>query len=416
MKISKEIKDQAVDYSMKCITHICETIGPRESGMPAELECQKYVQNELEKNNWVDSTAIEPFKMARYGLLSFAPVIGFLMVTAALIQVIAHAIGGNTFSIVANVIFILFSALSLIIAFFQFLLYKQFLDVFLPKLESHNLIAKINPTGEIKRRIVISGHADSAYEFTFMRIHQTLMVVVIAINIVFLLIGVGISIFNLIEKPNTPHLWALILFAIMGAFFVTFFFLFNFKEVVPGANDNLTGVFLAVSVARCMKEANMQLENTEVQILITGSEEAGLRGANAWAKKYKPIYDAEGVETVFVAFDTMHDYDWMTIYEREMSGITKNSARAIKLIDRAAEEMGIKLPHGTVPAGASDAAAVSMNKMHAVAIAAQNPHGTRYYHNRRDNQHDLKPETFAYGLDIALKTIEVFDKEGLPEA
>ncbi|HQC54729.1 MAG TPA: M20/M25/M40 family metallo-hydrolase [Clostridia bacterium] len=415
MKVSKEIKDSAVDYSMKCITHICETIGPRESGMPAELECQKFIQNELEKNNWVDSTAIEPFKMSRYGLLSFAPVIGFLMVTAGLIQVIAHAVGNNIFSMVADIIFILFSASSLAIAFIQFFLYKPFLDIFLPKLQSHNLIAKINPTGEVKRRIVICGHADSAYEFTFMKIHQSLMVVVVATNIVCLFIGVAISIFNLVTKPATPHLWSLIIFAIMSVIFVSFFFLFNFKEVVPGANDNLTGVLVAVSAARCMKEANIQLENTEVQLLITGSEEAGLRGANAWAKKYQPIYSEEGIDTVVVAFDTMHDYEWMSIYEKEMSGITKNSARAVKLIDRATEEMGVKLPHSTVPVGASDAAAISLNKMHAVCIAAQNPNGTRYYHNRRDNQHDLKPETFAYGLDIALKTIEVFDKEGLPE-
>lgn len=415
VNINKEIKDSAVDYSMNSIRHVCETIGPRESGMEAEYECQKFVQNELESNNWVDKTDIEPFKMARYGLLSFAPVIGVIMIFASLLQVVAHGFDIKALTISASVIFILLSILSLVIATFQFLLYKPFLDVFLPKVESHNLIAKIQPKEELKRRIVIAGHADSAYEFTIMKLHQTAMVVTIIINVVLLLLGVAISIAHLALKPTTLPIWSLVIFSISALFFISFFLLFNFGVVVPGANDNLTGVFLAVSVARCMKEAGIKLDNTEVQLLITGAEEAGLRGAFAWSKKYKPIYDAEeDVETVFIAFDTLHDYDWMTIYNREMSGITKNSKRAVKLVSKAAEELGVKLPISTIPAGASDAAAVSINGMHAACVAAQDPRGTRYYHNTRDNPDDMVPETFAFGLDIALKTIEVFDREGLP--
>ena len=121
------------------------------------------------------------------------------------------------------------------------------------------------------------------------------------------------------------------------------------------------------------------------------------------------------IETVFLAFDSMRDYDWMTIYYRDMSGIVENSPRAVKLMDKAAKKLGIAVPHGIVPAGASDAAAVSKNGMHAVAIAAQNPHGAPYYHNRRDTADNLDPKTMALGLDLALAAVEVFDEEGLPD-
>lgn len=414
MDISNDIKQKAVKYSVDSIKHICESIGPRESGMPAEHECQKWLKGELDKNQWVDSSVIEPFKMARYGLLSFAPVIGTLMVIASLIQILSFIFNIPILKIVANIVTISFSLLSLLIGVLQFLFYKQFLDVFLPKLESHNLIGVIKPQETVKRRIVIGGHTDSAYEFTIMKIHQNVMVAVIAIDIIFVLIGIVLSAIS-IARGNNNSLLDIIIFSFSALLYLSFFFLFNFKYVVPGANDNLTGTMVAMGVAKCLKESGIKLKNTEVQVLLTGSEEAGLRGANAWSKKYKPIYDAEGVETVFLAFDSMRDYDWMTIYYRDMSGIVENSPRAVKLMDKAAKKLGIAVPHGIVPAGASDAAAVSKNGMHAVAIAAQNPHGAPYYHNRRDTADNLDPKTMALGLDLALAAVEVFDEEGLPD-
>lgn len=50
---------------------------------------------------------------------------------------------------------------------FEFVLYYQFSDLFFPSQTSHNLIATMKPSGPIKRRIVLSGHADSQYEWLF---------------------------------------------------------------------------------------------------------------------------------------------------------------------------------------------------------------------------------------------------------
>ena len=41
MKVSKEIRKNAVDYSMNAITDICTNIGPRESGMKAQSKISK---------------------------------------------------------------------------------------------------------------------------------------------------------------------------------------------------------------------------------------------------------------------------------------------------------------------------------------------------------------------------------------
>mgnify|MGYP003300383964 FL=1 len=48
----------------------------------------------------------------------------------------------------------------------EFLMYKRFLDPLFIGHPSHNLIATKKPKGEIKKRIIFIGHADSQYEWT----------------------------------------------------------------------------------------------------------------------------------------------------------------------------------------------------------------------------------------------------------
>jgi hypothetical protein len=55
--------------------------------------------------------------------------------------------------------------IGLLITVLEFLLYKQFMDPFYKKVEGHNLVGVRKPRGDVKRRIVISGHIDAAYEW-----------------------------------------------------------------------------------------------------------------------------------------------------------------------------------------------------------------------------------------------------------
>lgn len=42
-----------------------------------------------------------------------------------------------------------------------------------------------------------------------------------------------------------------------------------------GANDNLTGCFISMAVVKYMQHHDIRFENTEVWVVLTGSEEAG---------------------------------------------------------------------------------------------------------------------------------------------
>ena len=73
MRVSKDIRDKAVDYSFDSIKYICEEIGPRESGMPNERKAQEWLKDQLLRNGWADEAAIEPFTVSRHGLVGFPP-------------------------------------------------------------------------------------------------------------------------------------------------------------------------------------------------------------------------------------------------------------------------------------------------------------------------------------------------------
>jgi len=408
MIISKEKRQEAVDYSMKSIRYICENIGPRESGMPKEKEAQEWFQKEIKDNGWADDVKTDEFIISRHALVGFTKIVGVLLIVAALFQLLWF-VPGNAAKYVAMAIGLFAAAASLAMTLLEFLFYKEPLDPLLPRSTSTNTYAKYAPTGEVKRRIVFNGHVDSAYEWTLMKIHQNVMVGVLVIDILCLVASLIINIIGLIIGMK---LWMLIFALVSIIPFIGVFFVCNFKVLSPGANDNLTGCFCALSVLKCLKESGIRFENTEVCALLTGSEEAGLRGAKAWGLQHKAEIDA--VPTYVISFDTLTDYDWMTIYERDMTNLVQNSKEVCALIDKACADPEINhpLPHGGVPFGASDAAALSKQKIKAACIAAQDPRGTVYYHNRRDNPDALVPKSFALGLDIALACAEIFDKEG----
>ena len=110
-----------------------------------------------------------------------------------------------------------------------------------------------------------------------------------------------------------------------GLLFIPFFLLlantYNPKRVVDGANDNLSGCYMGITLLREMQQLGITLEHTEVGVILTGSEEAGLRGAKAWAKAHKDDY--RDVPTYILCFDTIHDPRFLMINRRDLNSTVK---------------------------------------------------------------------------------------------
>jgi Zn-dependent M28 family amino/carboxypeptidase len=78
-----------------------------------------------------------------------------------------------------------------------------------------------------------------------------------------------------------------------------------------------------MAVLLYLKNNNISFENTEVIAVSMGAEEEGLRGSKAFAELHGDEYKNDGVETVFVALDTLRDYEFMGIVTKDMTATVK---------------------------------------------------------------------------------------------
>lgn len=403
MELNRKAVKDAVDYSMDSIKHICRTFGDRDTGSDGERNAQEYVASHASENGWADEIKKHKFSVAPHAFFGFCKVIPMLVAIAWIVMYWAP---------IASVILV---PLALMVLLFQFVMYKRFLDPipFYKKKESQNVYAVKKPTGEVKKRIIVMGHADAAYEWTLF--HYFGSIVHIGGQVVAFigaLVTIAMSIVS-ISLGYTPW-WAIVASVAFFPGFLCLLFFSNDFRVVPGANDNLTGCLAAFSVLKYMKETDWNLENTEVVAMMSGGEEAGLRGAKAFnIDNYEYLHDPN-VETAVLCLDTFRDKDDLHVYDKDLSGTLKHDARMIKLIDQAVRELGLpELGHASVYIGASDGAAFTQAKVPCVTLAAMDPAPARYYHTRNDNEDNLCPEAFQEGLEVVLKTVELFDKQGL---
>lgn len=398
---------EMTNFSVRGIKKICKDVGPRPAGSEQEHEAQKLMAAELD--GACDKVEIEPFDVHPGAFLGWILTDGIMMIAAIVL-----------FFFGMSAIALALCALSLIFAIVEFLLYKKLLDPFFPKKTSHNVVAVRKPKGEVKRRIIFSGHADSANEWRFTYYGGSkLLVPIIGLSFVGILLGLVLGIWAVAAghafsaaDSGALNVMRYVFLAWIPILFTALFFE-NKKRPVMGANDDLTGCFISMAVVKYMQQHDIRFENTEVWVVLTGSEEAGLRGAKEFCKAHKN--ELSDVETVFVGLDTIRDYDFAAVYSRDLTGTVKNDAGVCALVKEAAKQTGLDLPYKSVFFGATDAAAVTQAGMKAVSVAAMDPAPAKYYHTRLDTADNLDIKTVEAVLGVALETAFLFDEKGLSD-
>lgn len=402
---------EMTNYTIREIKKVCKDIGPRPSGEENERKAQDYVADSMSKV--ADSVVKERFELHPKAFMGWVPLDVILMTISVILTLLSYFDVLPSASTAFSVVSVVLTSLAIIFTFFEFLLYKKFLDPFFPKRETYNVVCTRKAAGETKRRIVFSGHIDSAYEWYFTHLGGgKLLTTMIALAFGAIAITLAASIVSFFDVPNGVRVTAIVvLFVCLVPILMCSKFV-NWKLCVPGANDNLTGVFASMSVLRYMAANDIRFENTEVVCVSMACEEAGLRGAKEYVKKH---CGEDDVETVFVGTDTLRDFDDMGVYNKDMTGTVKLDKQAAAMVKHASDIAGYNLPYSSVFFGSSDAAAIQQGGMKAVALAAMDPTPARYYHTRGDTADNLDPKTIEAGINILLETAFLYDSEGLKD-
>lgn len=398
-------------YMTDGIRYVCETFRKRAPGTQSERDAQAFFKKELE--GYADEVIMEDFTLHPGAFMGFIPVAALFAIAAIAIYWLAPE------SLVWNIVGVVLPLLSVLMFLIEFLGYREMVDIFFPKKVSRNVYAVRKPAGETKRRIIFGGHTDAAYEWTYSwygGIYTLAPVIGGAVVSIFIVLGINLA--KLIVRlstgtaPANEGIWSVlgIICICLIPFAIAIMFFINYRIIVDGANDNLSANYISMAVIKQMQEAGFRFENTEVGCLLSGSEEAGLRGAKAFAKKHKK--ELSDVETVFISLDTMREFEQLMVYTRGCTGTVKDDDAVGDLLQEAGKNCGVDLPIAGLYPGAVDAEAFSMHGLRACGFCGVNHNPKTYYHTRMDTPDNIDEDCIAISLDICTEAARLYDEKG----
>ena len=288
----------------------------------------------------------------------------------------------------------------------HFVTYRHWLDFLFPNKPSWNVIGDVEPMETATSTIIIAGHMDSVKEFKWWyRLKQTGAVLSVIAGIQISLLGLYALLAVFITAAWFSYIWWL--FLLLTPVLIVFYDMHG-KEVVDGASDNLSGVAVAVEMAKIFSVN--KLKNTRVRVISFGSEEAALRGSFAYAKKHKQQLLDE--KAFLFNLDSMKDLEHLTVVSSEINTLVFYKNEYLQLVENAFKATNTaykKLPLGV---GATDASAFHIHGLPAIAvIGMDSEHLDPTYHTRLDKIECLNPETMEAMKRVLVNFIETWDKK-----
>lgn len=403
LKKLRDNSDAQADYMMSEITNVIKTCGKRLPGSEGEKKAVEYMADTLKE--YSDDVKIEPFELH--------PATFFYWIRIMVTIVLAAMVSYFFIPLLA----IILVALAMLLMVLQFVLYLEIVDFMFPKKTSHNLIAVKHPKGEVKRRILFNGHPDVAHEWTMSYLlGGWAFVAHFVISMIGIVALTAISVVSIIIQKKIGFAVAEGVPMILGLaclifvpFWLGMYRMWNTSVVVDGANDNLTGCFMGIAVMKALHDEGIELENTEVGVLISGSEEAGIRGARAWAKRHSAAGDYKDVETIIYAYDTLREGKFLCVNKSDLNNTVKADKHACELFYNAAKSIDVTCSYGSVPLGATDSAAFNKGGYQAAGITALDHKLRTYYHTRYDTYDNMDKQCLSDCYKVTVKTLEDFD-------
>lgn len=409
-------KAKSAQYMCDEIKHICNDMPKRDPGSIGEKMACEYMADVLKNDCGCERADVESFKENPNAFF------GWIYFTITLV------LSGMVLFFFMPIVGAVLTALGFVILFAQFGLYKKVVDKFFPEKTGHSVTAIKKCTGEVKGRVFFNGHPDAVWNWPVNnkfggKAHVAHLVTSVVSGLVVLALNVAAAVKTGCRPVTdytlagytalyTPVLfWMGIAILVMVPCLVGMYFMWDENTITDGANDNLTGCYMGIAILKAMKDRRIELEHAEVGVIISGSEEAGLRGAMAWCDAHKGEFD--DVPTWIYSYDTIHESRFLGVNYRDLNGTVKSDKEVSDSFMTAAQQLGIKCTKTWVPpfGGATDNAAFNKAGFRSTGITALDHNLQDYYHTMRDTADNLNPECLADCYAISVRCLETFDRE-----
>ena len=398
-----------MDY-IKYITDGIESICKNHKRRTAGSETVKTAEAEMAEamKDCVDEIRTHQFEMHPHAFIGSIPLDAFLSLIACGFF-LTGVYSKRSWPFIVSLILTIATATIIIV---EYVLFRPFTDRFYPKRIGQNLYMVRKAKNTPKRRVIICGHADAAYEMPILKHFPTLLIY-ICIGSAFLYWALNFIFCYLALADFLPekvfHTFAIIEI-INALFFAPLLFFVDWNVIVDGANDNLTGCYLAMSIIKEMADNDIRYEDTDICCLITDGEESGLRGARAFANDN--VEEMLALNTIVIAPDTVHAVEELKIFSRGINYTESNSEEVCNLLYFSSLKNGIDMRTAEFYPGANDSEAFSSIGVKAAAICGVAFTPQDYYHTVKDTYTNLNPECIRIVRNILKDAIDMFTKAG----
>lgn len=287
-----------------------------------------------------------------------------------------------------------------------------------PFRQSQNLVATLPATGEMRLRIAVVAHADAAY--TGVVFHPTLIkhatkeppiralrfmrkglliatVATFALVPVDLLAAFGVGSGGLIWGAA----WLLTVPALIT--FVLNLDVVLRDEIVPGANDNLSGC--AGGAVLCERLREDKPDDVELVFVCTGSEESGTGGA--WALARDAGWESD--KTVILGIDGLTNGELRLFIDGEVLPQPPPRWLMDLLLETAQKDprFAAQVQPFEIPTGASDAMPFLARGYQGLTIGCVDPEigAPRHYHRPSDTPDNLDPQQLMLSIDFVEQAV-----------
>jgi len=288
----------------------------------------------------------------------------------------------------------------------HFVTYRHWLDFLFKKVPSWNVIGDIEPTEMATSTVIVAGHIDSVKEFKWwFKLKQNGAVLSVIAGVLIALLGVY-SLLSLFISANWfSYSWWL--FVLLSPVLIVFYDMHG-EQVVDGASDNLTGVALAVEMAKVFSAT--KLKHTRLRLISFGSEEAALRGSHAYAQQHKQQLLQE--KAFLFNLDSIKDIEHLTIATSETNTLVYYDKKSIKLVEDAFIATNIPYKKLALHVGASDGTSFHLAGLPVITVIGMDSEKLDpIYHTRLDKVEAINPKALEAMKQVLIKFIENWDKK-----
>lgn len=279
-----------------------------------------------------------------------------------------------------------------------------------PKCASQNLVAIQKATQPLRRRLVLVGHIDAApggrmfkgpgAKVASQRVPPWITAFLKPLRwaVLGLFLLAAIDAYKLFISDGWAFPGSYIIFTALLAVIVVTNVEAAFANVVPGANDNLSGCAAVALLAQRL--APVKPADTEIVYVMTGCEEAGTGGAYELARQMRESWDPD--VTSIVVLDGLAGGSLVAYREGEVVPQPAD-AQLLAIADEVAEAMtGQPLPRYYPPAGATDEVAFAAYGYKGISVGTVDRDAgmPAHYHQMSDTADNLDADQFDESIDF----------------